>query len=69
MRLTKGSLEDLPPECLAAVRRALTKDQRDGAGDWHDFALVIARAVWRAGIARGRALERRDTAKRQGTLR
>lgn len=60
MRHTTGSLQDLPPECLAAVKRAMTKDGRNGSGDAHDFALVIARAVWRAGIKRGRELERRQ---------
>jgi hypothetical protein len=59
-RLTKGSLENLPPSCRAAVRRAVDRDAREGAGDLYDLALVVARAVWRAGIARGRELERAE---------
>lgn len=64
-RLTRGSLLHLPPECKAAVDRAIARDARCGAGDTHDFALSIARAVWRAGIKHGRALERADR-KEQG---
>lgn len=68
MRLTKGSLDGLPPACLAAVNRAIDRDRREGAGDAYDLVLVVARAVWRAGIKRGREIERADRSmpKRSG---
>ncbi len=69
MRITKGSLDDLPPGCREAYQRASDRDQREGDGSVGDFVLSVARAVWRAGIRRGREQERARREREERRLR
>jgi hypothetical protein len=55
-----GSIDRLPAELRDAVKRALVKDAQQGAGDISDLVVLVALAVWRAGVKRGRELERRQ---------
>ena len=64
MSRTRGSIAGLPAACRDAVRRAIERDRRQGSGDTQDLVLVVARAVWRAGIAHGRALGQASTGRK-----
>lgn len=56
-----GVFDDLPPALRAAVKRALDNDRARRPDDTHvSLVKFVARAVWRAGIAHGRRLERAE---------
>ena len=51
-----GAIDKLPHAMRAAVKRAIASNARRGAGDINDLVVFVARAVWRAGVAQGRAI-------------